>query len=317
MGFIGDNIGNMVDAAFGSSSGTDLNTFLSKFYSSEGKFADTLDPKSTFDVSMQFYPTIKSSGGSSTWYQKLGDAALGTAQSAVKNLANNVTGGLLGSIINSTVDIKKKHKTFETEDGENSHTFLECLAAANLLVGASDWIGEKAGQSEAPLELQLGPYVQSITVPNMIMPAEGKSITSIGEFPVNGTYLKPDNMTLTMELLNTKAAIHERIFYPWMREITLPYWSYNEQPYTTATITVDFTKHSDTKYVFCGCRPNQIFMMQGQQDTSDAANFKRQVVFIFDYMFVMSDLKVSESWQDKLLSTGKALAGSAAHVLNI
>ena len=318
MGFIGDSIGNMVDAALGSSSGTNLNTFLSKFYSSEGKFVDTLDPKSTFDVSMQFYPTIKSSGGSSTWYQKLGDAALGAAQSAVKNLANNVTGGLLGSIMNSRVDIKSKHKAFETEDGkENSHTFLECLAAANLLVGASDWIGESAGEAVMPLELQLGPYVQDITIPNLTMPAEGKSVTSIGEFPVNGSYLKPDNMTLTMNILNTKASIHERIFYPWLREISLPYWSYNEQPYTTATITVDFTKHNDTKYVFCGCRPSQIFMMQGNQDTSDAANFKRQVVFIFDYMFVLSDLKVTESWQDKLLSTGKALAGSAAHALNL
>ena len=59
------------------------------------------------------------------------------------------------------------------------------------------------------------------------MQAEAKSITSLGEFPINSPYLKPDNSTLTMTILNTKAAVHERIFYPWMREVTLPYWSYN------------------------------------------------------------------------------------------
>ena len=76
---ISDTVGSLVDSALGRSSGTNLNTFLSKFYSSEGKFVDTLDPKSTFDVSMKFYPTIKSSGESSDWYQDLGDAALGAA----------------------------------------------------------------------------------------------------------------------------------------------------------------------------------------------------------------------------------------------
>ncbi len=47
-----------------------------------------------------------------------------------------------------------------------SKTFMEYLAAANLIVGQDDWIGEKAGQSVSPLELQLGPYCQSITLPN-------------------------------------------------------------------------------------------------------------------------------------------------------
>lgn len=314
---ISDSIGNMVDAALGTSSGTNLNSFLTKFYSSEGKFVDTLDPKSTFDVSIKFYPTFETTGSSGEWYEKLGNAALNVAKSSVKSLANNVTGGLIGSIMNGRVDIMSKHNKFSTGNGKQSYTFIEYLAAANMLVGKSDWIGESAGEAISPLELQFGPYVQDITVPNIVMQAEAKSITSIGEFPINSPYLKPDNSTLTMTILNTKAAVHERIFYPWMREVTLPYWSYNTQPYTTATITIDFTKHNDVKYVFCGCRPSQIFTMQGNQDTSDAANLKRQVVFVFDYMFITSKLLVAESWQDKLLSTGKALAGSAAHALNI
>ena len=37
-------------------------------------------------------------------------------------------------------------------------TFMEYLAAANLIVGKEDWVGEKAGEAVRPLELQLGLY---------------------------------------------------------------------------------------------------------------------------------------------------------------
>lgn len=322
MGFISNGLESMVDAAIGNNSkGTDINTFLSKFYSSEGKFVNQLDPKSTFEITMEFFPHIKpaknSDKGKDTWYSKLGKAATSFAKSAVKNAANNITGGLLGSIMNSKVDIMEKHNKFETYDGEHSHTFMEYLAAANLLVGKEDWFGGEAGNADTPLILNLGPYVQEVTIPNLVMPAEAKSITPLGEFPINGTYIKPDNQTLALTILNTTASLHERIFYPWMREVTLPYWSYNEQPYTTATITIDFSKHNDTKYVFCGCRPSQIYTLQANQDTSDGQNLKRQVVFIFDYMFVTSNLSITESFKNKLLSTGKAIAGGIANAVNL
>jgi hypothetical protein len=64
-----------------------------------------------------------------------------------------------------------------------------------------------------------------------------------------------------MDIINTKLPLIERIFYPWLREVTLPYWSYNTQPYTTATITIDFSKHMDIQYVFYGCRPSNLDMI--------------------------------------------------------
>ena len=92
----------------------------------------------------------------------------------------------------------------------------------------------------------------------------------------------------------------------------------NSDGYTTATITIDFTKHNDCKYVFCGCRPQQIYSLQGKQDTSSADNLTRQVTFIFDFMFIHSDLTVSEKWYDKLLfNTAKPIINSAAHILNL
>ena len=57
--------------------------------------------------------------------------------------------------------------------------------------------------------------------------------------------------------------------------------------------------------------------MQGKQDTSSADNLTRQVTFLFDFMFIHSDLTVSEEWTDKLLNTAKPILNSAAHALNL
>lgn len=74
--------------------------------------------------------------------------------------------------------------------------------------------------------LQLGSYVQSMAVPQMVMPEAGKVPTLFGEFPVNNLYVKPDNNTITLTILNTKVSLHDFLFYPWMREVTMPLWSY-------------------------------------------------------------------------------------------
>lgn len=82
--------------------------------------------------------------------QKIGGSLIGSAKSAVKEGLNSLTGGLLGSFMNSKVDIMEKKGEFEHVGKE---TFMEWLASANLLVGAEDWIGESAGQAMRPLEL--------------------------------------------------------------------------------------------------------------------------------------------------------------------
>ena len=79
-----------------------------------------------------------------SWASKLGDSIVTTAKGAVKQLANNVTGGLIGSIMNSKVKIMDKHDNNADVAGMET-TFMEYLAAANLLVGKEDWIGESAG----------------------------------------------------------------------------------------------------------------------------------------------------------------------------
>ena len=310
-----NNANKLVDAAIGKDhSGTTLQDFLAKFNSPEGKFVESIDPKSTFDVYIKFYPTLEPTEEKKKNYNSIGNSvtrALGTAATgALKTAGNAITSGLLGSLMNDG-SVEDAHKNF-TYAGQ--HTFMEYLLEANLVVGGENWF---SNQSILPLELSLGPYVQEVTIPHIAVNDNGKMTTLLGEFPINGTYVKPDNHQLIMQIVNTKAALHERIFYPWLREVTLPYWSYASQPYTTATITIDFTKHNDCKYVFCGCRPQQIYSLQGKQDTSSADNLTRQVTFIFDFMFIHSDLTVSEKWYDKLLNTAKPILNSAAHTLNL
>lgn len=307
---LGDIVGK---ALGGKSSGSNLEDFLSHFSSSEGKWINQIDPLNTFDVSIKFYPTIapKKEKKQST-LSKIGSSLLGAAKSAVKEGLNSATGGLVGSLMNSKVDIKKLHDKY---DGIGQYTFMEYLASANLLVGQEDWIGENAGQTVRPLELQLGMYCQEITIPNLKIPDDQTAQTFIGEMPLNGSVVIPDKKDLTMTIVNTRVPLLERIFYPWMREVTLPWWSYETQPYTTATITVDFTKHSDIKYVFYGCRPTQINTQQAKQ-TPDGDNITRQLIMLFDFMIVKSNLKVTESAKDKLLGSGKTLLNSASKMLN-
>lgn len=304
-----NNANKLVDAAIGKEhSGTTLQDFLAKFNSPEGKFVDSIDPKSTFDVYVKFYPTLESEK------QSTGAAvinALGTAATgALKTTGNAITGGLLGSFMNSG-SVKDAHDKFKYA---GQHTFMEYLLEANLVVGGENWF---SNQSILPLELSLGPYVQEVTIPQMQLAEGSKASTLLGDFPINGQFIKTDTNDLMMTVINTKASLHERIFYPWMREVTLPYWSYASQPYTTATITIDFSKHNDCRYVFCGCRPKQIMSLQGKQDQTSAENLTRQITFMFDFMLVQSDLKVSESWSDKLLNTAKPILNSAAHALNL
>ena len=111
-----NNTNKLVDAAMGKEhSGTTLQDFLAKFNSPEGKFVDSIDPKSTFDVYIKFYPTLES--------EKMSTGAavvntLGTAATGALNTAGNaVTGGLLGSFMNngSVIDAHDKFSTVGTD----------------------------------------------------------------------------------------------------------------------------------------------------------------------------------------------------------
>lgn len=311
MGAIASLIGDAVTAATNTSSGSTLEDFLGKYSAPGQKYVNTLDPLGTFDVSFKFFPADKPKGGSASWSDKMLDSIGKSVTSAARNALDSATGGLFSTIATEMdKDVSEQHDSF---DKAGKNTFMEYLTEANQLTGSENWFSGSSPSS--PLELQLGLYVQSITVPNLRAGGDGKASSLLGEFPVNGGFIQPDG-TLQMNFVNTKAALHERLFYPWLRECTLPYWSYDDQPYTTATVTVDYTKHNDTKYVFTGVRPTQIYLIQASQE-ADSGNITRDVTFMFDFMFVLSELKTVDSVKDKLLGSAGALASGAANMLGL
>ena len=318
MSAIGGLINNAIDAATGTTRGTSLEDFLTKFSPSEGTFVNTIDPCHTFDVSIKFYPAdISKTKDTRDTGQKVLDSLASSGMSMLNNAANNITGGLVGAIANGS---QKPINTQRNNFGQvGKHTFLEYLAQANLMTNSDNYLGQLMGSNgqsgSSPLELNIGFYVQSMVIPQLKMEDAGQAETPFGKFPLNGRYVMPDNNQLIMSILNTRVPLLERIFYPWMREVTLPYWSYESQPYTTATITVDLTKHSDISYVFYGCRPQQFQTEQPTQEID--TTITRDITFIFDFMYVNSKLNTAESWKDKLLDTGKTLLNSATNMMNI
>lgn len=324
MGALGEIIDNTVGNAFNSNSGTNLQNFLSHFSSSEGLWAKQIDPLATFDLTMAFLPlpADEESSNNSFSFKKLGNSLVNSAESALKNATknalNNLTGGLasyngglLGAIMGNKSDVISRHKDFKKK---GIRSFIEYLAAANMIVGQEDWIGEKAGESISPLELNLGLYCQEVTLPNIEVGGTTTSNSVLGDFPVTGTFVKTDTQILTLKILNTKVPLMERLFYPWLRETTLPYWSYESQPYTTATIKIDMSKHADITYVFVGCRPTKIITMDANQQQT-GSNLVRDVSFQFDYMFINSSLNCYDNIKDRLLDTGKTLFNSAAKLI--
>ena len=329
MGLFDSLITDTIDTYTGTSSGTNLQNFLQKFSSSGKSYVDTIDPLGTFDITIKFFPTLtadelakqEAENKKNKPKDKVKNLLKGAIKGMGTSLLDNVTGGLYSANQNKKHSIMNDHNDFgkiKKDDQtayNHDHTFLEYLAKSNLISNGEKYQTEKKSPA-APLELQLGLYVQSVQLPNLKIAGENKTSNSLlGNFPVTGGFIDTDGI-LQMEVINTKASLHERIFYPWMREVTLPYWSSNSQPYTTATITIDFTKHNTVKYVFCGCRPIQINLLQGTQQP-DASNITRTVVFVYDMMFVVSNLAVMDKPKDKLLDTGKSLLKGATSMLKL
>lgn len=296
---------------------TNLNDFLTKFSDSSGKYVNQLNTQNTFEVKFKFHPTLDISKNNTKkdLLDTLTSMAADKIVSSAKNAVNNMTGGLLASLMYDpeTQSVLKLKDNFANDPTNSNKSFLHYLLPANYLVGAENTqFGEAATQIK-PLEIQLGYYVQNITIPQIKMPEGKKSITPLGEFTTNGSYVIPDNNQLQLTILNTKLPIIERIFYPWLREVTLPWWTYETQPYTTATVTVDFSKHTDMQYVFCGCRPQQIQTMQPSQENDQS--FQRTVTLIFDYMFITSKLTTMPSTKERLYGAAGTLGKTAVNMI--
>lgn len=128
-------------------------------------------------------------------------------------------------------------------------------------------------------------FVQDITLPEVQTDSSSEGFTTIlGDMVVNSQYVKPQSNVFSLRVMNTSTPLAENLFYPWMRETTLPYWSYKSQPYTTAK-TMIAMRDVDLVYVFTGCRPQRI---QSYQPTHQRdVDMTRDVTMVFNSMYLI------------------------------
>lgn len=256
-----------------------LEAFLNKFNSADGKYVYSIDPLKYFTIRISF------AHGSVT-----GSSALSRS---ISNLLNNVSGGLIGKFKNAAKGDMQK----------NGYPDIPSLASASLVDDASNGA------------LDITYFIQEATLPHISVPNGDDADTVAGALTTHKMFVQPDTREFTLNVLNTKVSLADRIFYPWMRELSYPYWSYEDQPYETATITIDMTSHSDISYVFLGARPVKVEPLKPTNalDTT----MTRAVVFAFDFMYVESQGKNTESVKDTILNTGRSIVNRAASTIGL
>ena len=260
-----------------------LEAFLNKFNSADGKYLYSIDPLKTFGVTVAFNVGNGNMSNSS-----------GTPlQAGINNVLNNITGGIYGKLKGSAKGGMSK----------NGYSSIPEIAAASLF-------GDGSGNS-----MDLRYFVQEATLPSISVPSDTPADTAIGSIATHKMAVETDSKEFSMKILNTKVSLIDRVFYPWMREISYPYWSYQTQPYTTATITIDMTEHNDISYVFLGARPTKAEPINPTNQLD--INMARSITFAFDFMYIASKGKNIESVKDTLMNTGKSIVNKAASMIGL
>lgn len=256
-----------------------LQAFLNKFNSADGKYAYTIDPVKYFNARIKF------AHGSVS-----GTSAL---SKGISNVLNNVTGGIYGKLKNNSKGDMQK----------TGYPTIPSLASASLIEDAENGA------------LDITYFTQEGTLPSISVPSGEDADTVAGMLTTHKMFVQPDTREFSLKILNTKVSLIDRIFYPWMRELSYPYWSYEDQPYETATITIDMTSHNDISYVFLGSRPIKVEALNptNQLDT----NMARNVTFAFDFMYIESQGKNSESIKDTIVNTGRSIINRAASTIGL
>lgn len=168
----------------------------------------------------------------------------------------------------------------------------------------------------------LAMFFQSIDLPNIksetFQPELGQ-MENFGQAVLPIGMIIPENNIITLNVLDTEYSLIENIFYPWMRETNLPFWQYDAQPYTTATLTINFIPLSPIamkglaasipgvstiasmfgakdnclsqdeflfKYIFTGCKPVFCETVKPTQQPLDSLT--RQVQLSFNNMYIHS-----------------------------
>lgn len=102
-GVLGDAVKAALPEDYRPANRTNLQDFLNRFQSSDGRYVNSPDPLGTFEMKIRFYPSLTAKelmdrSKNDTWLSRLGGSLLNSGKSLLKNAADNITGGLFSSI---------------------------------------------------------------------------------------------------------------------------------------------------------------------------------------------------------------------------
>lgn len=279
-----------------------LRGFYTQFGGQSQKNIERIDPLNTFVCEFKFYPNIhKITNVTAKQVTRNEGLVFGTDDPIItennftigKTPENGKVNTFLADILNN-IQFSGRRLSYiedslqsETEVKEFNESFEFDTVQGHKEIFKDTYITTTKDTMSFTFDISFSIYIQRVTLPQIEVQGSEEVTTLVGKFPVPGNIVVPSSNSFSMDIINTNLPVLENVFYPWMRETTLPIWSYDTQPFTTADITFDFTEHANFKYHFFGCRPTQIFLLQPEQQP--LTNPVRQVQFVFDFMTIETD----------------------------
>lgn len=307
-----------------------LEGFYNQFSGLSQNLPDVIDPLNTFECSFTFSPSVQVAKDVTKIYtqeikrtvdfnpQYIGDKIsdeeiTNTKTQKIKD--GTIIGKLLTDLkfkdIQCDVDYVDISKLIQYKKlDESADIQYDSSIEANIEITKEKIEEVRRENIYKDFYINLGIYIQRVSLPNIQIDGGEDVQSMIGKFPIPGKIVQPSDNTFSMDIINIKSPIIENIFYPWMRETTLPEWQYSSQPFTTALISFDFTEHCNIRYYFAGCRPTHIQLIQ--PDQSPVQNLTRNVQFTFDYMTIDTyEIKHSTKKQSKSSMSSSAKNGNS------
>ena len=283
------------------SANNSLLMFLTKFgaggiYAND-ELAYSINTHKFFEVEAKFYPLAGDSSGLKGLFSGI--------VSSIKNSVNDIVSSTLGSFTSG----ESLFNAFIGAIAKDNGSFPFSIIPKLLDYGKID-------------QKNLALFIQSIDLPNIkteTLAPELGNMENFGQAILPTGMVIPENNIITLNILDTEYPLIENVFYPWMREASLPFWVYNSQPYTTATLTISFIPLSPIamkglaasipgvsaistmfgakdnalsqdeflfKYVFTGCKPTFCETLKPSQQPADSMT--RQVQLSFNNMYIQS-----------------------------
>lgn len=127
--------------------------------------------------------------------------------------------------------------------------------------------------------------VQSIDIPNFTIMTNNKNL---GMSYPDRTIIIPDRNEVTITLLNTEFAPHEKLFLEWMKDVTSDTYTTSSKPFTRSTVRVSFLNQSLQKiifsYVLVGAYPKHIESIH--PNFAGMNDITRDIIFDFNWMYI-------------------------------